>query len=364
MSGILNALFASVAKRFLKVGSVTVNSNGQYSGTPNVVFTGGGGSGAAAIANMAQQIVPGSVSGITGSAGWYNVSSAVPTVVISGGGGSGATATAILSSGKVYDVIGDARTTQRSGNLIFSGGDGAGAAGTYFGQDARFGYTVLSFNILNGGSGYTSAPTVVFTPKVGTTSITLPTATATVSDGQVTGITLNSDGEMIGDPNNTSLLPRIFDYPIVSLSGGGGSGAIISTVFVTTTVFDYWVNGAGAYPSLSNNGSGYTTPPSVTVNGLVAGTLTALVAKSVDNVTIDDGGTGYSLPPTVSLTGGTLLGTQFSYLTASTNGSSYNFVNSITVTNSGTGYTSAPSISFSGGGASVSASATANMVSE
>ena len=65
---------------------------------------------------------------------------------------------------------------------------------------------VASITVTNGGSGYTSAPTVT----VGGNA----TATATVSDGRVTAITVTFAG---------------FNYlspPSISFTGGGGSGAV------------------------------------------------------------------------------------------------------------------------------------------
>jgi hypothetical protein len=66
-----------------------------------------------------------------------------------------------------------------------------------------------SIVVTNGGSGYTSAPTVVFPPGAEGAA-----ATATVSGGRVTGVTLTSP------PTNT-----FTPYLLVSFSGGGGSGA-------------------------------------------------------------------------------------------------------------------------------------------
>ena len=71
-----------------------------------------------------------------------------------------------------------------------------------------------SIKVDAGGSGYTSAPTVILTPGVGGGSGA--TAKATVSGGVVTGITL------------TSLGSGYTEAPTVSFSGGGGSGAAAS----------------------------------------------------------------------------------------------------------------------------------------
>lgn len=69
---------------------------------------------------------------------------------------------------------------------------------------------VRSISILNGGNGYTSAPTVTIgAPTTGTTAV----ATASIVNGQVSSITITNTGS-----GYTSA-------PVVTLSGGGGSGA-------------------------------------------------------------------------------------------------------------------------------------------
>jgi hypothetical protein len=69
--------------------------------------------------------------------------------------------------------------------------------------------TITGFTVTNGGTGYTSAPTVVFTGGGGTGAA----ATATVSSaGAVTGITLTSAGS------------GYTTAPTISYSGGGGTG--------------------------------------------------------------------------------------------------------------------------------------------
>jgi predicted secreted hydrolase len=75
-------------------------------------------------------------------------------------------------------------------------------------------------NVVNGGSGYTSAPTVQITGGGGS----LASASAVVTNGVVSGIILISGG--IG---YTSV-------PTVTLTGGGGSGATAQAVFSYVTM--------------------------------------------------------------------------------------------------------------------------------
>ena len=82
---------------------------------------------------------------------------------------------------------------------------------------------VKSATITNGGSGYTSAPTVTFSSSpYGTTA----TGTATVSGGAVTSIAITNKGTGYTDPNaNTDTV-----LPTISFSGGGGTAAAATAV--------------------------------------------------------------------------------------------------------------------------------------
>lgn len=68
---------------------------------------------------------------------------------------------------------------------------------------------VTAIAVVDGGAGYSSAPTVTLTPQPGDLGVGA-TATATVQDGSVTGFTVTSPGSGYGLT------------PIVSFSGGNG----------------------------------------------------------------------------------------------------------------------------------------------
>ena len=152
------------------IGSVRVTEPGSgYTAAPAVVFSGGGGTGAAATANV------GAASGVerifVRDIGFNYTSN--PTVVFSGGGGTGAAATAVIQS---------------NGQL-----------------------TDADVTLTNAGSGYTSAPTISLVGGGGTA----PRVVAFLEPdaGEVTGITVTSRGS-----GYTS-------EPDITIAGGGGSGA-------------------------------------------------------------------------------------------------------------------------------------------
>src|SRR5579884_242204 len=68
--------------------------------------------------------------------------------------------------------------------VVLSGGGGSGAIAYAVTTNG----VITSVNVVAGGSGYTSAPTVSFTGGTGAT------ATATVSGGAVTAITVTAGG--------------------------------------------------------------------------------------------------------------------------------------------------------------------------
>jgi len=74
---------------------------------------------------------------------------------------------------------------------------------------------IKTIAVTNGGSGYTTAPTVTFSGSGGAT------ATATITGGRVTAITLDRDPMAITFNNEGSYTTA----PTITISGGGGSGA-------------------------------------------------------------------------------------------------------------------------------------------
>jgi hypothetical protein len=93
------------------------------------------------------------------------------------------------------------------------------------------GGTLYYITVTNGGSGYTSAPTVSFTGGGGSGA----TATATVSSGIVTAVTITDAGS-----GYTSA-------PTVAFTGGGGSGAAATATIYTDSIVLYYVKKPAAF---------------------------------------------------------------------------------------------------------------------
>ncbi len=112
--------------------------------------------------------------------------------------------------------------------------------------------TVASIRVLNPGSGYTSPPTITVQSAIngGTTSTGW---TATVVNGQVTGVTGGSAGNYL---------------PTGAFSGSGGGATITFTLDET---------GGLATCPLGSGGSGYTSALTLTITPKVAGSFTARV---------------------------------------------------------------------------------------
>jgi autotransporter-associated beta strand protein len=127
-------------------------------------------------------------------------------------------------------------------SVAISGGGGAGAAATALLQLNAVTYTGA------GGSGYTSSPTVSVSAP-GTPGGRTAVVYATISGGSVNGFTVIDPG------SGYTSVPTI-----TSISGGGGSGAAVGTVYGVITGFQF-----------SSGGVGYTSAPTVTVSNVGSG---------------------------------------------------------------------------------------------
>ena len=143
--------------------------------------------------------------------------------------------------------------------------------------------------------------------------------------GPLTGITVDNSGQ---------------DYdagskPALEITGGGGTGAAGEVV----------VNGSLTSFVVTNQGSGYTESPLVSIvgGGGIGATAQAVVTGGrVTRILVEQPGTGYTSQPSVSITGG---GGTGATATASVRGP----IQSVSITSPGSGYTSLPAVRVNSG---------------
>jgi hypothetical protein len=270
----------------------------------------------------------------------------VPVVNIDNGGGTGATASATGSIDHVQ-VLNGGSGYVTAPSVGFAGGGGTGAAATATISRGR----VTKITVTSSGSGYTAAPTI-------TLSGGTPTVAATaISALYVSAITLLTPGS-----GYTSL-------PEVTLTGGGGYGATAVASFVVSgTPFDLaqlmavWKHD-GAKPGVFEKYQDPIIMPQAAYNSAYGAAFPAdnsvfvqlndftksvyggpnLPNGQLFRLNITNGGTGYTNPVSVSITGGG--GTGATATATQTSG----VITSVFLTNGGTGYSSAPTITVTGG---------------
>jgi hypothetical protein len=144
---------------------------------------------------------------------------------------------------------------------------------------------VTSVSVVNGGAGYTTAPSVTIVRRAPDTTGTGATATALISGGVVTAIIINNGGYNFTETPNVVIAP-----PPVGVPGRIQATAVSSLDSIRVT----------------RSGSGYLTAPTVTIsapdfiNGTPAG-ATAVINSSgqVTRIVTNSIGAGYTELPTI-----------------------------------------------------------------
>lgn len=205
----------------------------------------------------------------------------------------------IKNSGSGYDAAVPPIAT-------FVGGGGTGASG-----EVVVNGSVVDYEVLNGGSGYTESPLVSVYGETGIGA----TGTAIITNGIVTKILVNT----AGSGYNTE--------PTVAITGGGGSGAVAKAV----------VRGPIEKINITNSGSSYTSSPSLLISSGYGAAAQAYVSNGrIISIAIISAGFGYTTAPKVIITGDGY--GAVAKATISTEGSELGRVTSITILNRGIGY--------------------------
>ncbi len=205
-----------------------------------------------------------------------------------------------------------------------------------------FGGTVVSSGAvldLNGQSGVNEILTLNGTGISSAGALINSSGTgASIAGGLISSISVTAGGSGYTTP------------PDVTISGGGGSGATATALLGLTT----------ASITLDNGGSGYDAAPFVVISGGGGSGATAtatLTGDVVTSITVTAPGWGYTNAPTISFV---LAGVTGSGATATANANNFT-VSAVSLTAAGSGY-SGPTVGFSGGGGGSGATATANLM--
>jgi hypothetical protein len=241
------------------VTSVSVTTGGSgYTAAPSITFTGPTAGGAAASAVFSYKVA--SVGMTAGGVGTGYTAAPAVSFVPAGTGGTSAAATARISTGA--RVLATGAVTK----------------------------VTLDFNSGVGGSGYTAATTVLFTP-VGTGG-TGAAATATITNGAITYVTVTAEGS------------GYTAAPAVSFTGSSGTGAAYIASIVAGTVS--LATGSVIETTLTNQGYGYTATPTVSFTPVGTGgssaAATAVITGIVQSITLTAPGAGYTAAPTIIIT--------------------------------------------------------------
>jgi hypothetical protein len=222
------------------ITAITLSNAGiQYTTPPTVTITDSTGTGASAQAHIGTS----HITGITVTNGGNNYSAA-PTITLVGGGGGGAIISPTVVSGHI-----------------------------------------TGFTVVSPGSGYTSSPTVVIEDATGTGA----TATSQISGSPITSITVTNGGQG-------------YTNPTVSITGGGGAGAVAHATVETGVIDHVQLIGGIRDVVIINSGSGYINPPEVTISGgggQYAVVRSKLYADRVNTTHVVNSGDGYTSVPDV-----------------------------------------------------------------
>ena len=249
---------------------------------------------------------------------------------------NGSTASSYSADGKTWAATG-ALTTSTMTAVAYGGGEGAvgtavvgglggsGAVLTAVIGTGDFATQVVSVTVVNGGTGYTTPPTIVFTATSGGSGAT---GTATVLNGAIASVIMSIPGSGYNAaPTVTAATDRVtgitvnnwgksyFSTPAVTIStpGGVSTSTWVATTSVTTgmyliTLVDfniYYVTAGGTTGSTKpthtsgTQGNGGATLQYYGTRAVATATLTN---AGVSGYTISINGVGYTTTPTVTIT--------------------------------------------------------------
>lgn len=226
------------------------------------------------------------ISIVNGGTGYLN---GTFPLVISGGGGTGAAGTCTISGGIVTSATITSGGSGYTSAPTISVDSSAGTPTLAATLTAFIGYAISSFVVLNNGSGLGTSPVVTISAPSGTGGHTA-TATVTLESSK----SLNN---MVGLTNNGGAGYTDGTYALIC-SGGGGTG-VTGNVYVS--------GGKVIYVEVTNQGSGFTSTPTLSFTGAgtptTAATFSVSIGYKIQSITLTDGGSGYIPHSDLSLSG-------------------------------------------------------------
>ena len=293
------APFAAWVLQCGPVASLRINNPGSNYTAPSVSASGGGGSGL----TFGTPVLSGGVTSYTrtsGGSGYANI-----TATYSGGAITGFT---IVSGGTGY--VAGATT------ITISGGGGTGATAIPVIPTSG---VITGVTLTNPGSGYTSAPTVSITGmgcgvivSVAAPSIAI---TGTLANGSTTVTSVSSTTGLyagmiiMGTGTYPNFIASVgtgtltLTSPAVGNSVGASLHAIGKTALATATVAGGTITAVNMFVP----GAGYSSAPLVSFSGGggSGASFTAHVNNIIVSIPVTNGGSGYTSPPTIAITDST-----------------------------------------------------------
>jgi hypothetical protein len=319
--------------------SVTANGSG-YTSVPTVSFTGGGGSGAAAVASIYQLPTGITSVALTNPGAGYTTAPAV-TITPTDGNGSGAAVTATLNNKVPVQSVSWSSPAKPACYAIATKPDvsfnpaGATATATMTGNSCIYSVSV---------SGTCTGTTSTMSATNGSGTVAFSGTIKAKGNGNIKDYTVDN-------PGSYTTMPTTF-------SGGSGCPGVTITATPGIQISSIPLSSGGAYtpgspPSVSFSGAvpvGGTPSATATLSSGTAGMLTTLTIPTGGN------GSGYTANPTLTIAPpctpypacGGVQATGIADITPSYG------VSGVQVTNAGSGYSQSnpPTVTISGGGGS------------
>jgi hypothetical protein len=323
---------------------VFLDTTTRYTIEPRLTFSTGSGAEATAIQTQGINTISTSTVG-----GGYTNS---PTVIISGDGtstgGEGAEASATIAGGLGDIIVQSTGIGFQQVPTIRIVGGGLPPGGLY--KEFESGLIVQIGDYIRSSLGRYYE--VIQTGTLGSTQPTHTTGSSSSGSASLLylGTEATASATIIRSIKSISVTNGGSGYvtpPSVSVTGNGGSGAIISSQISQVV---------GSF-NIVNNGTNYTEPPSVSIIGgdpLEFATATAVLSGIVTSIIVNEGGNGYApLTTTVELVGGGGSGATSTVEIDNgewVDGVTPGVITSINIVTAGSNYSTAPTVVITGTG--------------